>query len=413
MKTKNTFKNSIKTILFLVLFTVTQSFASWTDINTGLPTGTKVVKIFTNLSDMYISTTTPNGNYIFKFDSINTKWDSLPKLTINVNAITVFNGNIVIGGTGTPSYIQKLVNNKWVNITGFPTATTTPTTAYTINSLEVYNRNRTGGTSQLYVASGSGLYYYDGVKFILDVVVTTSTYSFYEIKYNKQYNRLYYIYGSSSPVSVFGFIQFGSSTDIGVSGKKIAWTSGYVYLLSTNRSGQSIISKTDYETYVYKTLYNNITYINNIISYKNIIFSYTNGNPTTTPTTPSSFSQFDGTNLVTPTTITTNPNWDYNNFASFGTALYASTTNGITRWTDLTTDVKDVELGSKVSIYPNPSNGQITIEGITGVVSVYDIIGNIVSTVRVNEKNILNLENLPKGMYVIKHGNTSSKIVLQ
>jgi hypothetical protein len=198
-----------------------------------------------------------------------------------------------------------------------------------------------------------------------------------------------------------------------VSGKKIAWTSGYVYLLSTNRSGQSIISKTDYETYVYKTLYNNITYINNIISYKNIIFSYTNGNPTTTPTTPSSFSQFDGTNLVTPTTITTNPNWDYNNFASFGTALYASTTNGITRWTDLTTDVKDVELGSKVSIYPNPSNGQITIEGITGVVSVYDIIGNIVSTVRVNEKNILNLENLPKGMYVIKHGNTSSKIVLQ
>jgi PKD repeat protein len=62
------------------------------------------------------------------------------------------------------------------------------------------------------------------------------------------------------------------------------------------------------------------------------------------------------------------------------------------------------ELKSGVSMFPNPSDGNLTINnlsGLNGSVSIYDIRGAIVFVQKITSKNVI-IENLSEGTYVVK-----------
>ncbi|MEQ8624915.1 MAG: T9SS type A sorting domain-containing protein [Vicingaceae bacterium] len=74
-------------------------------------------------------------------------------------------------------------------------------------------------------------------------------------------------------------------------------------------------------------------------------------------------------------------------------------------------------------IYPNPSNGILTVELLLPTAGrnlesnpslfIYNQMAQVVREVRVKEgKNEINLNGLPKGVYFIRYGNSSKKIVL-
>lgn len=65
-------------------------------------------------------------------------------------------------------------------------------------------------------------------------------------------------------------------------------------------------------------------------------------------------------------------------------------------------------LSNPLKIYPNPSNGQINIEGIDKETSIglYNLLGNLVySQFAEAYASVLNLQNLPKGFYLMTIGN--------
>jgi PKD repeat protein len=66
--------------------------------------------------------------------------------------------------------------------------------------------------------------------------------------------------------------------------------------------------------------------------------------------------------------------------------------------------------GSNFKIYPNPTKDYITITGSVGVVvSIYDLNGKLMQTTKLTqEKNILNITQLSKGIYLLKN-NTNEK----
>lgn len=51
-----------------------------------------------------------------------------------------------------------------------------------------------------------------------------------------------------------------------------------------------------------------------------------------------------------------------------------------------------------LTVYPNPTNGQFTVEG-TGMLSVFNVVGQTVMTLQVNEKAIV---ELPQGLYFVR-----------
>lgn len=64
--------------------------------------------------------------------------------------------------------------------------------------------------------------------------------------------------------------------------------------------------------------------------------------------------------------------------------------------------------GKQFTIYPNPSNGQINIEGIykETTIGLYNLLGNLVhSQIAEAYATVLNLQNLPRGFYLLTIGN--------
>lgn len=87
----------------------------------------------------------------------------------------------------------------------------------------------------------------------------------------------------------------------------------------------------------------------------------------------------------------------------------------------ITTSVSEEVLGTDIiNIYPNPSNGEINLQGDKEIVNVavYNLLGKQVlsKTINANEAQ-LNLEHLPKGMYVVnlvfEEGSLSKKLILE
>jgi hypothetical protein len=74
---------------------------------------------------------------------------------------------------------------------------------------------------------------------------------------------------------------------------------------------------------------------------------------------------------------------------------------------------------AKINVYPNPSNGLITIDSTTAVdVTVTDLTGKVVfSAKQITNQSPLNLTNLQKGIYLVKmaneNGEQTEKIVLK
>ena len=68
------------------------------------------------------------------------------------------------------------------------------------------------------------------------------------------------------------------------------------------------------------------------------------------------------------------------------------------------TDIDD-ELKASFSIYPNPTNGVITIQAANKInsVNIYNMIGNLVMVKNIsNNQSILNIENLTNGVYFME-----------
>ena len=62
-----------------------------------------------------------------------------------------------------------------------------------------------------------------------------------------------------------------------------------------------------------------------------------------------------------------------------------------------------------VNVYPNPAQGQVTVEG-TGVLSIVNMLGQTILTQEIEEKATI---ELPKGMYIVRLNNAVSKLVVE
>lgn len=69
-----------------------------------------------------------------------------------------------------------------------------------------------------------------------------------------------------------------------------------------------------------------------------------------------------------------------------------------------------------ISVYPNPSNGVITItndENINSTVAVYDMVGNVVYTNGMSAQTTVDLSSFGAGMYIVKVSNEEGTFVEQ
>ena len=66
----------------------------------------------------------------------------------------------------------------------------------------------------------------------------------------------------------------------------------------------------------------------------------------------------------------------------------------------------------QISIYPNPANSLLHIEGPDGTATVYDIQGRrVLSTTIVDGHSLIDISDLPKGLYLLHVSNASRKFM--
>ena len=77
------------------------------------------------------------------------------------------------------------------------------------------------------------------------------------------------------------------------------------------------------------------------------------------------------------------------------------------------TDVVDENGGgTNVTVYPNPANGVVRIEGVVAdEVQVYNALGQVVKTVR--NSNEVSLEGLVEGVYLVRIRDKEGRIFLE
>jgi hypothetical protein len=73
------------------------------------------------------------------------------------------------------------------------------------------------------------------------------------------------------------------------------------------------------------------------------------------------------------------------------------------------------QTGSEISIYPNPAQNQLTISGMQNseYVSIFSQNGTLVSKQLTDAKGNVEMGNLANGMYTIKIGDKTKKIVIR
>jgi hypothetical protein len=77
------------------------------------------------------------------------------------------------------------------------------------------------------------------------------------------------------------------------------------------------------------------------------------------------------------------------------------------------TGIKDIESGAFV--YPNPTQGNVTVEianGASEFVTITNIIGAVVKQQQVRGSAVINIEDQANGTYFVKVGNDVTKIIL-
>ena len=75
--------------------------------------------------------------------------------------------------------------------------------------------------------------------------------------------------------------------------------------------------------------------------------------------------------------------------------------------------INDIESG--VSVYPNPTQGSITVEiadGTAQVVTITNIAGAVVKQQQVQGSAVISIEEQANGIYFVRVGNDVTKVVL-
>ena len=67
--------------------------------------------------------------------------------------------------------------------------------------------------------------------------------------------------------------------------------------------------------------------------------------------------------------------------------------------------LNNADLEAKVSIYPNPFQGQLTIKGESGKIELFDASGNLIQSNDYVNYSVLNVEQLAQGSYILKISN--------
>ncbi len=75
----------------------------------------------------------------------------------------------------------------------------------------------------------------------------------------------------------------------------------------------------------------------------------------------------------------------------------------------------DISVKNDVVVYPNPFNTEFVIKGITGVesVKIFDATGKFIVQKSVKNNDKINLQHLPKGIYYVKIGAKTIKLIKQ
>jgi hypothetical protein len=75
----------------------------------------------------------------------------------------------------------------------------------------------------------------------------------------------------------------------------------------------------------------------------------------------------------------------------------------------------DAKNNSTLNVYPNPTSDKLFIEGLnaneSNTVKVYDIQGKLVEELKLNSDNTININNLDKGIYLVKVANKVARVV--
>ncbi len=75
--------------------------------------------------------------------------------------------------------------------------------------------------------------------------------------------------------------------------------------------------------------------------------------------------------------------------------------------------LNDTYQSNEISIYPNPAHDKVTIEG-KGEIKITNSLGQVVKEIEDNNTyRILNIKDFEKGVYYIKVGNTTQKLVVE
>ncbi len=75
-------------------------------------------------------------------------------------------------------------------------------------------------------------------------------------------------------------------------------------------------------------------------------------------------------------------------------------------------------LGTKINIYPNPTHGVITIDGLSedATISIFDTFGNEIRQLEMLNSGEIDLSSQPKGVYFIRieseKGKCFKKVIL-
>jgi len=108
--------------------------------------------------------------------------------------------------------------------------------------------------------------------------------------------------------------------------------------------------------------------------------------------------------------------WARKSSAGYGLEYHGSTNRGYNLSVPLSTTLGVEDFGLKTSsIYPNPSNGNFSIETTTGLdkINVYTQTGSLVQTIDVKDKSNntveVSLKSVQKGLYLIELQNGSEK----
>ncbi|HEV7231499.1 MAG TPA: C1 family peptidase [Bacteroidia bacterium] len=94
------------------------------------------------------------------------------------------------------------------------------------------------------------------------------------------------------------------------------------------------------------------------------------------------------------------------------TPVCSSTRTPVTGTVTTITGINDPAQNSGFRFYPNPNNGQFTIDGLNNenIIEVYDIVGKLVYQIRTNNASCtIDIRDKGKGIYVFKVMNTNSK----